>query len=173
MRNSCTIMECGYICPDWIQDMPIPTSPKQATPPKSGLLQRHPILRALFMRGDISILTVLSNNDFRNLWLGQLISFLGDALAMNTLTLAIIRMANDADMSYGKILAALMVFSALPSLFLGMIAGTIVDRADRKKMMIWADIIRGFLALGYLLVRDIDHVWIYVCLLYTSDAADE
>lgn len=120
------------------------------------------VVRAMFYRDNTSIFSVLGNQDFRNLWIGQLISFIGDALALNTLTLAIIRMANDTGTSYGKTLAALMVLSALPSLLLGMIAGTVVDRSDRRKVMIWADIIRGFLALGYLLVRDIDQVWIYI-----------
>lgn len=91
-----------------------------------------------------------------------MVSFVGDALAMNTLTLAIIRMANDAGVPSGKILGALMVFSALPALLLGMIAGTVVDRTDRKRLMIWSDLIRGVLALGYLLVHDIDHVWIFI-----------
>lgn len=120
------------------------------------------VVRAMFYRDNTSIFAVLSNPDFRNLWIGQLISFVGDALAFNTLTLAIIRMANETGVSYGKTLAALMVLSALPSLLLGMIAGTIVDRSDRRKVMIWADIIRGFLALGYLFVREFDQVWIYV-----------
>lgn len=120
------------------------------------------VVRAMFYRDNTSIFSVLRNRDFRNLWIGQLISFVGDALALNTLTLAIIRMANDTGTSYGKTLATLMVLSALPSLLLGMIAGTIVDRSDRRKVMIWADIIRGFFALGYLFVRDYDQVWIFI-----------
>lgn len=120
------------------------------------------LIQRLFYRRGNNIFGVLSNRDFRNLWLGQLVSFFGDALAMNTLTLAIIRMANDAGMPSGKMLGALMVFSALPALFLGMIAGTVVDRTNRKKLMIWSDLIRGVLALGYLLVNDIDQVWIFI-----------
>lgn len=123
---------------------------------------RYRVVRAMFYRDNTSIFSVLNNRDFRNLWIGQLISFVGDALALNTLTLAIIRMANETGTSYGKTLAALMVLSALPSLVLGMIAGTIVDRSDRRKVMIWADIIRGFLALGYLFVREFDQVWIFI-----------
>ncbi len=116
----------------------------------------------LFYRGDTPVFAVLRVADFRNLWLGQMISFLGDAMAYNTMTLAVIRMANEADVSAGRVLSLIFVLSALPSLLLGMVAGTLVDRANRKQVMIAADIIRGVLALGFLLVRDLDQVWIYV-----------
>jgi len=116
----------------------------------------------LFYRGDVSIFTVLSVADFRNLWLGQMISFLGDAMAYNTMTLAVIRMANDAGTSAGRLLSLIFVLSALPSLVLGMVAGTLVDRANRKQVMIVADILRGILALGFLFVHSLDQVWIFV-----------
>jgi len=116
----------------------------------------------LFYRDGVNILSVLQVSDFRNLWLGQLISFVGDALAYNTLTFAIIRMADDAGVSAGKLLSALFVLSAIPALVLGMIAGTIVDRSNRKKVMIIADIIRGFLALGFLFATDINHIWVLI-----------
>jgi MFS transporter, DHA3 family, macrolide efflux protein len=54
-----------------------------------------------------------------------------------------------------------MVLSALPTLFLGMIAGTVVDRSNRKTIMIWADIVRGLITFGFLLVTDIEHVWLF------------
>ncbi len=116
----------------------------------------------LFYRGDTPVFAVLRVSDFRNLWLGQMISFLGDAMAYNTMTLAVIRMANEANASVGRVLSLIFVLSALPSLLLGMVAGTLVDRANRKKVMIAADVIRGILALGFLLVRNLDQVWIYV-----------
>lgn len=120
------------------------------------------IAHHLFYRGEVNLLAVLRVPDFRNLWLGQMISFLGDAMAYNTLTLAIIRMANEANTSAGRLLSLMFVLSALPSLLLGMVAGTLVDRANRKHVMIAADIIRGVLALGFLLVRDLDHVWVFI-----------
>lgn len=118
--------------------------------------------QVLFGHHDGHVFAILRVRDFRNLWTGQMISFLGDALAYNTLTLTIIRTANDADVSAGRILSLLFVLSALPSLLFGMVAGTIVDRGNRKTIMIAADIIRGFLALGFLTVREIDQVWILI-----------
>ncbi|MCD4684458.1 MAG: MFS transporter [Anaerolineae bacterium] len=123
------------------------------------------ITQRLFCREGTNIFTILSNRDFRTLWIGQIISFLGDALAFNTMIFAIIRMANDADKEYGAIIGAIMVVSALPTLFLGMITGTVVDRSDRRKIMIRADIIRGVLAFSFLLVTDIEHVWLFGLIL--------
>ena len=129
-------------------------------PPSRPVLQR--LVQALFYRRGVNVFSALQVADFRNLWTGQMISFLGDALANNTMMLGIIRMAKAEGVPAGHILSALFVLSAMPSLFLGMIAGAIVDRTERKRLMIAADVIRGFLVLGFLLVRDLDHVWIYI-----------
>jgi MFS family permease len=120
------------------------------------------VIHALFYRQGGSIFGVLREHDFRNLWLGQMISFVGDSLAYNTLTLAVIHMANEQGTSAGKILSMIFVLSALPPLFLGMVAGTIADRVNRKHMMIASDLLRSVLALGYLLVDDLDQVWIFL-----------
>ncbi len=124
----------------------------------------HRVAQALFYRQGANVFSALQVADFRHLWTGQMISFLGDALAYNTMTLGIIRMAKAEDVPAGHILSALFVLSALPSLFLGMVAGAIVDHTDRKRLMIVADVVRGFLVLGFLLVQDLEHVWIYVAI---------
>ncbi|MBN1680432.1 MAG: MFS transporter [Anaerolineae bacterium] len=120
------------------------------------------LVTTLFYRDGLNIFSVMSVSDFRHLWAGQMISFVGDALAYNTMTLAIIRMADDAGEKSGMYLSTLFVLSALPSLFLGIVAGTLVDRANRKHIMITADVIRGFLALGFLLVHDLNQIWIFI-----------
>jgi hypothetical protein len=89
----------------------------------AGQANVHRISSALFYREGTNIFTVLRVEDFRHLWTGQMISFVGDALAYNTLTLAIIRMAHDEGVSAGRLLSLLFVLSALPPLFLGMVAG--------------------------------------------------
>jgi MFS transporter, DHA3 family, macrolide efflux protein len=118
--------------------------------------------RSLFYRQGTNIFTVLRVHDFRNLWIGQSVSLIGDSLAINTLTLSIIQMANEEGVKYGGMLGALYVFSALAPLLLGMVAGTIVDRANRKTTMIISDVVRGFLALGFLVVHSLDYVWVYI-----------
>src|SRR5204863_8556989 len=52
------------------------------------------------------------------------------------------------------------------------IAGVVVDRVDRRQVMIVADIIRGCLILGLLLVRTSDQVWIaYLVMTLTVSAS--
>jgi MFS family permease len=51
--------------------------------------------------------------------------------------------------------------SALPMLVLGPVAGVFVDRWDRKRTMIAADLLRGLLVLVCLSVKTADQVWIY------------
>ncbi len=119
------------------------------------------ILRAMFYRQDTSIFAVLKEHNFRNLWIGQMISFVGDSLAYNTLIFAILSMAKDEGLKAGQYIGPLAVLSSLPPLALGMFAGTIADRVNRKYLMITADILRGFITLGFLLVTKLDQVWIF------------
>ena len=128
--------------------------------PIRAVLQRA--AQALFYRQGTNVFGALRVADFRHLWMGQMVSFLGDALAYNTMTLGIIRMTQAKNVPAGHILSTLFVLSALPSLLLGMVAGAVVDRMDRKRLMIAADMVRGVLVLGFLLVRDLEHVWIYI-----------
>jgi MFS family permease len=54
-----------------------------------------------------------------------------------------------------------MIFSfALPSLLFGVVAGVLVDRWDRRRVMIVADLLRAVVVLGGLLVRDAQTIWI-------------
>ncbi|NIV39885.1 MAG: MFS transporter, partial [Anaerolineae bacterium] len=54
-----------------------------------------------------------------------------------------------------------VISSALPMLVLGPIAGVFVDRWDRKRTMIVADILRALLVLLALTVKTPDQVWVY------------
>src|SRR5262245_29567138 len=53
-----------------------------------------------------------------------------------------------------------MIAQYLPVALVGPAAGVVVDRVDRRKLMIGADLMRGVLILFLLLVRRADHVWI-------------
>ena len=85
----------------------------------------------------INILAV--NRSFRNLWIGQLISALGDRLTqMGILTFVMV-----AAQDKGDKVALITFFSLLPFLLFGPLFGALVDRYSRKKIMILADIIRA------------------------------
>ena len=104
---------------------------------------------------------IKTNHNFRNLWFGQIISLMGDWF--NIIATAILT-ANLT--GSGLAVGGLFVIRALAQFITGPIGGVLADRFDRKKILIWADILRFGIVLGFLLVRDAGHIW----LLYTLTA---
>jgi DHA3 family macrolide efflux protein-like MFS transporter len=96
---------------------------------------------------------VLRNRDFFILWSGSLISSLGDALR-NIALLWLVKELTGSNLAMGTV----MLFSMLPYLLLGLFAGAIVDLADRKKIMVWSDVIRGGLSLSVPLLLATGHL---------------
>jgi MFS family permease len=112
----------------------------------------------------ISILR--SNRNFRLLYIGQTISQLGDwfnAVAVFALLLDLTGSATAV--------AWMMIVQFLPVAVVGPIAGVVVDRVDRRRLMIITDLVRGGLVLVLLLIRRPDQVWIaYVVMAITVGA---
>ncbi len=99
---------------------------------------------------------VLALPNFRNLWLGQTISQIGDGLT----TLAVLIMINNLTGSTAAV-AIMSIAIALPQLLFGLVAGVFVDRWDRKRILIVSDVLRGLMVLGFLLVRRPEDVWLF------------
>jgi len=98
---------------------------------------------------------IRDNRDFRYLWFGQIVSQLGDWFNIVALFALLFELTGSATS-----VAALMVMQMLPIAVVGPVAGVIVDRFDRRRIMIAADIIRGTAVLGLLLVRTPETVWV-------------
>ncbi len=105
------------------------------------------------------IRAVLAIADFRNLWIGQTISQIGDGMASLALLIVINQLTGST-----AALATLMVVISVPQLIFGLLAGVFVDRWDRKKIMIVSDIVRGILVLGLIFVRRPEEVWFFYLL---------
>src|SRR5947207_5937636 len=88
------------------------------------------------------------NRNFRLLFIGQTISQLGDWFN----TVAVYALLLDLTGSATAV-AWMLIVQLLPITFVGPVAGVVVDRVNRRRIMIAADIIRGCLILGLLLVR--------------------
>jgi len=103
-----------------------------------------------------SYLSILrSNRNFRLLYIGQTISQLGDwfnAVAVFALLLDLTGSATAV--------AWMMIVQFLPVAVIGPLAGVVVDRVDRRRLMIGTDLLRGCLILALLLIRTADQVWI-------------
>ncbi len=103
-----------------------------------------------------SIVRLLRDNrDFRLLWFGQIVSQLGDWFNYVALYALLFELVGSASS-----VALLMVMQLLPIALVGPTAGIVVDRFDRRRIMIAADLIRGMVILGLLLVRSPAMVWL-------------
>jgi MFS family permease len=100
-----------------------------------------------------------TNARFRNLWAGQVVSELGNWFNL------IAELGLARKLSGSAWAASLMVAAhLLPFCLIGPFAGAIADRFSRKQMMIWADVARAVIALGFLFVTSPDRLWIaFVC----------
>jgi MFS family permease len=90
------------------------------------------------------------------LWIGQMISFIGDYFVYLAIPIVVNRLTGSAMM-----VGLSLISSAIPALLLGPIAGVFVDRWDRRKTMVASDIIRAVLVLYCLLVHTREQVWIF------------
>jgi MFS family permease len=95
---------------------------------------------------------MLKNRNFVLLWVAQCISSAGDSFTFLALTIRINDFYTDAGESARAIGMVLIAF-ALPQLFLGIFAGTLVDRWDRKRIMIVSDVLRALIIPTFLLIR--------------------
>ena len=95
-----------------------------------------------------------TNADMRRVFLAQVISYLGDWFSF----VAIIGLVDD--LSGSKFLISLvMVAFSLPSFLASPIAGSMVDRFDRRRILVFVSIIQAVAALGLLLVGK-DTIWL-------------
>ncbi|MBI5966224.1 MAG: MFS transporter [Chloroflexi bacterium] len=103
----------------------------------------------------VGLKELLKIQDYRLLWFGQIISDMGDSMT----NLALLLLANHLTGSTAA-LATMAILLALPSLTVGLFAGVIVDRADRKRVMIISDILRAIFVIGFILVDNQQKIWI-------------
>ncbi|MGI8733004.1 MAG: MFS transporter [Pyrinomonadaceae bacterium] len=106
-----------------------------------------------------------SNNSFRRLWLGQVISELGNWFNF-VAALGLVRSVSNAA---PEVTTIMLVLRLLPFTFFAPLAGAFVDRWSRRTVMIVSDLTRVAVALAMLLVRRPEDLWIaYVCTVVLS-----
>jgi MFS family permease len=91
------------------------------------------------------------NADFRRLWIGQVVSEIGDWLNNIAVLALTIQLAGAG--REGLAIALYVIARHLPLFLFGPLAGVVVDRSDRRRVMIVADVLRAVLALGFLLAN--------------------
>ena len=80
-----------------------------------------------------------TNGPFSAMWLGQVVSSLGDRVHQVALVYLVARATNGSPLALGLVFAAM----TLPAVLVGPLAGALVDRWDRKWVMVGSDLIRA------------------------------
>jgi MFS family permease len=95
------------------------------------------------------------NEDYRRLWLAQIISNFGDWFGILAVY-ALIQQYSGSELLLGLIIVVKMLSLAASS----PLAGFITDRFNRRQLMIICDIARGLLVLGLILITSEELLWL-------------
>ena len=110
-----------------------------------------------------SMFSVFRNRSFTLLWIGQLISSMGSALTALAASILVYRLTGSA-LSVGLMLIA----TSGPTVLIGLIAGVFVDRYDRKRIMLMADLLRAILIFLTPFLIPLSINWVYLIVALTS-----
>jgi MFS family permease len=102
-----------------------------------------------------SSLSVLRNPAFRRLWLAQAVSLVGDWFTLIALGVVVSR-ASDGS---GVAVAALLLTQLVPTALAGPFAGVLVDRFDRRRLLVASDLIRAGIVLLLIPVVRAEVLW--------------
>ena len=102
------------------------------------------------------------NANYRYTWMGQVVSEIGDYFN-NVAVLALIMQQSGS----GLIVSGFWLARAIPAVIAGPIAGVLLDRLDRRRVMIASDLIRAAIAAAFVLTIRQRSPW----LLYALSAA--
>src|SRR5258707_8611851 len=86
------------------------------------------------------------NHNYRNTWIGQVVSEIGDHFN-NVAVFGLVL----AQTHNGMVVTGVMLARAIPAILAGPLAGVLLDRFDRQRMMIASDLLRAEGALGFIL----------------------
>ena len=90
----------------------------------------------------VPYLRVMRSPRYVPLWLGQVVSNLGDALNYVALVVLVFGLSHS-----GLAVSGLVLTEIVPTLLLGPVAGILIDRVDRKRLLIATDLARTLLIL--------------------------
>ncbi|HTB17715.1 MAG TPA: MFS transporter [Bryobacteraceae bacterium] len=96
-----------------------------------------------------------SNRNYRYAWSGQVVSEIGDHF--NNVAVFSLALANTRS---GLVVTGIMLSRAIPAVMAGPVAGVILDRLDRKRIMIASDLIRAVVAIGFILAIPRSDTWL-------------
>ncbi len=105
------------------------------------------------------------NKNFLRFWLAGVISQLGNWFNY----IAIFVLLNELTGS-GAAVSWFLIAKFMPTAILAPVSGVIADRFSRRKIMIFCDVSRIFVVLGFLLVREPGQVWLIFALALLQES---
>jgi MFS family permease len=108
---------------------------------------------------------VLGLRDFRLLYIGQVVSSVGDGLTLFSLVIIIQKLTGST-----AAVATMSIVLAIPQVVVGLLAGVFVDRWDHRRTMIVSDVLRAAIVLGFMLVHDKSQIWLLYLLGFAQAA---
>ncbi|MCC6607299.1 MAG: MFS transporter [Anaerolineae bacterium] len=99
------------------------------------------------------------NKDYRFLWLGNVVSQLGDWFNLIAAAELITELSNT-----GVAISYLFLARFLPLFLFSPLAGVLADRYNRRMLMVISDVLRAVVVLGFLVVGVTGQVWLFYLL---------
>jgi MFS family permease len=99
------------------------------------------------------------NRNYRYTWLGQIVSETGDYFN----NIAVFSLVMSVSGS-GLVVSAVMLSRAIPAVLAGPVAGVILDRFDRRRIMLASDLVRAVVALAFILTVRHPAAWLLYAL---------
>ncbi|GAB5490364.1 MAG: MFS transporter [Phototrophicaceae bacterium] len=96
------------------------------------------------------------NPEYTKLWLAQVISLTGDWFN----TIVLIGLVTQYSGNSALAISLYLTLRVLPPLLLGPFAGVLLDRFNRKNILMWSNILRAMIVPLYLLANSPETIWI-------------
>jgi len=119
-------------------------------------------------RGSVLVFSLLRRRNFALLWIGGLTSGVGSAMLFIALPFYVYARTHSA-LATG----AMFIAEMAPAVLLGSAAGVFVDRWDRRRTMIVADLARAALLLLLLAADTRDRLWIIYAVACAESALSQ
>lgn len=100
---------------------------------------------------------------FRRLWLSHVVSTFGDSITALALLLTAQRLTGST-----AAVATTAIAIALPQLLFGLVSGVLVDRWDRRRIMVYSDLVRAGLVLGFIAITSADLMWLLYVIAFVQ-----
>ncbi|MGV8083231.1 MAG: MFS transporter [Coriobacteriia bacterium] len=107
---------------------------------------------------------LLRNKRFRRLWYAQFVSGIGDWLVIGFLIPLVTKLSGGSSFA----VAGILIAKIIPALILSSLTGVLVDRFDRRRVMITADIVRALLTIVLVVTNSVWVIYAVVLMMETA-----